>query len=722
MILSMFQTIFVSVRSAVLYWLSIGIACAITVIPYESSWNYLDDGSDQGTSWRTLTFDDSNWSRGNGQFGYGDGDESTVLTTSLNTYYFRHEFNLPEGRVEGATMNLLYDDGAVVYINGTEVYRTSLLPKLGEIAYNQASTSYSSDNQVDAEIFIAAQYFKSGNNLIAVEVHNQGTQSSDISFDLNLQVKMTQPNAVHFTDNILSVKDAQVGQQYRSSLLPYVKNPSGHALTFELIQGPNWLKLGSNGELQGIPAHADAGNSMIRVQVKDAQGDSALATVKMRVLGADGLPVAGPADVLGIRLIWANDPATTATIAWTHAVGPDAQVHYDTEDHGRDADAYAFTHAVDRTAIYRGDGQIESKFARLSGLQPDTAYYFVLRDHSGVSERYWFRTAPDHPQPFTFITGGDSRNNRLPRQQANRMVAQLRPLFVAFTGDMISSDNAGEWNVWFEDWQETVNADGQMIPILPHRGNHEANGDSTIYNLFDTTPGNYYGITFGGDLLRFYVLNSENAEASQAEWLSADLDALGGAGAFTHLMAGYHKPMRPHQAAKSEGSAEYAAWAQLFYEYGFDLIFESDSHVMKRTLPLAPSVAGNSEEGFVVDTERGTIYTGEGCWGAPLRAADDLKGWTVAASSFNGFDYIRVTSDAIELFTVMIDEEPSAEAFITDGQTFQLLPGIPLWQADGAPRLVIPSNTAKSMSQRASPLQTAPHPDIIHERLAPEKE
>lgn len=68
----------------------------------ESVWKYLDNGSDQGTAWRELDFNDSTWSSGNAQLGYGDGDETTVVsygTSSSNKYittYFRHSFSLED--------------------------------------------------------------------------------------------------------------------------------------------------------------------------------------------------------------------------------------------------------------------------------------------------------------------------------------------------------------------------------------------------------------------------------------------------------------------------------------------------------------------------------------------------------------------------------------------------------------------------------------------------
>src|SRR5688572_12546202 len=51
----------------------------LTLVPSGGTWAYLDDGSDQGTAWREPGFDDSGWSRGPAELGYGDGGEVTVI-------------------------------------------------------------------------------------------------------------------------------------------------------------------------------------------------------------------------------------------------------------------------------------------------------------------------------------------------------------------------------------------------------------------------------------------------------------------------------------------------------------------------------------------------------------------------------------------------------------------------------------------------------------------
>ena len=96
-------------------------------------WRYLDDGSDQQTAWRQPGFNDSGWASGPAQLGYGDGDEATVISfggdgsNKHTTTYFRHQFDI-SGPVDGASLAVTRDDGVIVYLNGTEVFRSNSAP------------------------------------------------------------------------------------------------------------------------------------------------------------------------------------------------------------------------------------------------------------------------------------------------------------------------------------------------------------------------------------------------------------------------------------------------------------------------------------------------------------------------------------------------------------------------------------------------------------------
>ena len=385
------------------------------------------------------------------------------------------------------------------------------------------------------------------------------------------------------------------------------------------------------------------------------------------------------------RLIWVADPAHEAIFGWEQPEGEPATLHYGKVDHEREIDRYGESVTARRVQRYH---EMRNCYARLRGLEADTDYFFCLKDEQGISRRFVFRTAPDRPQPFTFISGGDSRNFRDVRILANQFCERLQPLFVAFTGDMINKDEPAEWHEWFDDWQETTGKDGRLIPIVAHRGNHEKRPE-TIERLFDTPEDAYFAFDVGGDLFRYYTLNSEiPADGAQLEWLSADLERH--ADRVTHLVAGYHKPMRPHVIAKSEGTNP-MKWAATFYQYGMDLALESDSHVMKRTVPLKPDAEG--DEGFspAPNDPQATVFIGEGCWGAPLRAADDGKSWTIDTESFNGFDWVRVAPEEIKVKTVRVEGHANVPR-VTPEKPYATPEGVALWEAKGGKILTIPAD------------------------------
>ena len=83
---------------AVVLALSEGFGLAqIPLVQRGAPWRYLDNGSDQGTDWRKVGFNDEEWRGGIGQFGYGEDDEATLINPGPNlqpfvTTYFRHVF------------------------------------------------------------------------------------------------------------------------------------------------------------------------------------------------------------------------------------------------------------------------------------------------------------------------------------------------------------------------------------------------------------------------------------------------------------------------------------------------------------------------------------------------------------------------------------------------------------------------------------------------------
>ncbi len=173
-------------------------------VPTGASWKYLDDGSSPASAWRTSGFDDSAWAQGPAQLGYGDGDEATLIRcgpgaptcTSGNfiTSYFRKTFTVSNpASIPQLQLALLRDDGAVVYLNGFEVARSNM-PAGAIGAATAASTAVSGTGETTFFGFaIPADVLVAGANLLAVEVHQSGPTSSDVSFDASLRVSAATP-------------------------------------------------------------------------------------------------------------------------------------------------------------------------------------------------------------------------------------------------------------------------------------------------------------------------------------------------------------------------------------------------------------------------------------------------------------------------------------------------------------------------------------------------
>jgi alkaline phosphatase D len=162
-----------------------------TLISTGSSWKYLDNGSNQGTAWRASSFIDASWASGTAELGYGDGGEPTVVNggptnNRFATTYFRKTFSIANATLfTSYSMKIKRDDGVVVYVNGTEVYRNNMAA--GTVAYNTwASATASDDGGSFLTVTLPVTAFITGTNVIAVEIHQANATSSDISFDLGL--------------------------------------------------------------------------------------------------------------------------------------------------------------------------------------------------------------------------------------------------------------------------------------------------------------------------------------------------------------------------------------------------------------------------------------------------------------------------------------------------------------------------------------------------------
>lgn len=171
----------------------VGTTASRTLVGRGANWKYLDNGSNQRTAWRNPGFNDASWKSGPAQLGYGDNDEVTTVSfgpdsgNKFITTYFRKTFPVTEAdRFTALTLQLVRDDGAVVYLNGTEVARPNMPG--GTITYTTTAADIAGGAEESAffSFDVPPGLLNEGVNTLAVEIHQANRTSSDISFDLEL--------------------------------------------------------------------------------------------------------------------------------------------------------------------------------------------------------------------------------------------------------------------------------------------------------------------------------------------------------------------------------------------------------------------------------------------------------------------------------------------------------------------------------------------------------
>ncbi|MCZ6795932.1 MAG: GxGYxYP family putative glycoside hydrolase [Planctomycetota bacterium] len=171
----------------------------VEVVAPGSRWKYHDKGEDLGVEWREADYNDRRWKEGAAELGYGDANsgkpEATVISFGENAqqkhscYYFRRTFRVAESRpLRLLLLEVIVDDGCVVYLNGKEVQRHNMPD--GEPSYStwapRASGPTVAAEHTWQQTAIETSRLERGENTLAVEVHQSSGSSSDVSFDLKL--------------------------------------------------------------------------------------------------------------------------------------------------------------------------------------------------------------------------------------------------------------------------------------------------------------------------------------------------------------------------------------------------------------------------------------------------------------------------------------------------------------------------------------------------------
>ena len=161
---------------------------AVQVIDFDSTWRYNLDAGNAGlpSGWATVPHaaDGTSWDEGPGLLGVENATlgEPLLTTTTLNsgqiTYYFETDFVYNgTAQIDDMRIEHYLDDGAIFYLNGTEIGRFNLAP--GAVTPLTRASPGVGEASLNAFI-VANPPLLSGTNRLSVEVHQASGNSSDV--------------------------------------------------------------------------------------------------------------------------------------------------------------------------------------------------------------------------------------------------------------------------------------------------------------------------------------------------------------------------------------------------------------------------------------------------------------------------------------------------------------------------------------------------------------
>lgn len=162
-----------------------------------SSWRYHDSGQDlSATNWQARVFpSETNWPAGLPLFGVESSSPypyplavrtPVVLGAGRVTYYFRTHFTVAQDPAQLLLTATAYlDDGAVIYLNGTEVARVRM--PAGAVTAATRASSIAFPEGLASQLNLSSASLVQGDNVLAVEVHQNSDTTSDAAFAMSLQ-------------------------------------------------------------------------------------------------------------------------------------------------------------------------------------------------------------------------------------------------------------------------------------------------------------------------------------------------------------------------------------------------------------------------------------------------------------------------------------------------------------------------------------------------------
>lgn len=197
-----------------------------TIVSPGTTWDYVVPSDRMLNSWKDQGFDASSWSQGPSGIGYGDGDDATIIDPAISVY-MRKEFQIIDlFLINRVVLDIDYDDGYIAYLNGVEIGRDQLTGD--NISYNTSADGYREamlyQGNTPERIFVDLSLLQNGTNTLAVQVHNYGVDSSDMTALPVLSVEVLGSDQVYDQTPVWfqDPDPAPVQYNFTSSNLPIV--------------------------------------------------------------------------------------------------------------------------------------------------------------------------------------------------------------------------------------------------------------------------------------------------------------------------------------------------------------------------------------------------------------------------------------------------------------------------------------------------------------------
>ena len=192
-----------------------------TIIAQGDDWKYLVPTAEPTTNWRIASYSDNSWDTGKSGFGMGDDDDATILT-GIKSIFLRKKFNIDNvADVKQLMFHMDYDDGFVAYLNGVEIARSQMklkgkLPGFEVLASDQhEAVMYTNQAPEMFEISYPSDILKTGENILAIQVHNDHETSSDLTAIPFLSVATVDKPVNRRIIDILNLKENELHTNFK---------------------------------------------------------------------------------------------------------------------------------------------------------------------------------------------------------------------------------------------------------------------------------------------------------------------------------------------------------------------------------------------------------------------------------------------------------------------------------------------------------------------------